>query len=36
MDVIRPTADFPGGFDLNIGDGILRARFRESLEKTRP
>jgi len=23
----------PGGFDLNIGDGIVRARFRESLKR---
>ena len=22
--------DYPGGFDLNIGDGIVRARFRDS------
>src|SRR5687767_14320661 len=32
IDVYPPSADFPGGFDLNIGDGILRARFRESLK----
>ncbi|NQT14211.1 MAG: CocE/NonD family hydrolase, partial [Planctomycetes bacterium] len=32
IDVYPPSADFPGGFDLNIGDGIVRARFRESLE----
>jgi putative CocE/NonD family hydrolase len=32
IDVYPPNPDFPGGFDLNIGDGILRARFRESLE----
>jgi putative CocE/NonD family hydrolase len=31
IDVYPPSADFPGGFDLNIGDGIARARFRESL-----
>ena len=31
VDVYPASADFPGGFDLNIGDGILRARFRESL-----
>ena len=24
IDVYPPSADFPGGFDLNIGDGILR------------
>ncbi|MEW4527624.1 CocE/NonD family hydrolase [Maioricimonas sp. JC845] len=33
IDVYPPSADWPGGFDLNIGDGIVRARFRESLEK---
>lgn len=33
IDVYPPSADFPGGFDLNIGDGIQRARFRESLAK---
>jgi putative CocE/NonD family hydrolase len=31
VDVYPPSADWPGGFDLNIGDGIVRARFRESL-----
>jgi len=33
IDVYPPSADYPGGFDLNIGDGIVRARFRESLEQ---
>jgi hypothetical protein len=33
IDVYPPSPDFPGGFDLNIGDGILRARFRDSLEE---
>ena len=32
IDVYPPSQDFPGGFDLNIGDGIVRARFRESLK----
>jgi hypothetical protein len=32
IDVYPHSPDFPGGFDLNIGDGILRARFRESLQ----
>ncbi len=32
IDVYPPSADWPGGFDLNIGDGIVRGRFRESLE----
>ncbi len=33
IDVYPPSADFPGGFDLNIGDGIARARFRDSLKE---
>ena len=33
IDVYPASADFPRGFDLNIGDGIVRARFRESLKK---
>jgi len=32
IDVYPPSADWAGGFDLNIGDGIIRGRFRESLE----
>ena len=32
IDVYPASQDFPGGFDLNIGDGILRMRFRESLK----
>ena len=32
IDVYPPNADFPGGFDLLLGDGILRTRFRESLK----
>jgi uncharacterized protein len=35
IDVYPPSPDFPGGFDLNIGDGICRARFRESLKHER-
>jgi putative CocE/NonD family hydrolase len=30
IDVYPPSADFPGGFDLNITDGIIRARYRDS------
>lgn len=30
IDVYPPSDDFPSGFDLNIGDGIQRARFRDS------
>ena len=33
LDVYPANEDFAGGFDLNITDGILRARFRESLDK---
>lgn len=33
LDVYPPSADWPGGFDLNIGDGIVRGRFRESLKQ---
>lgn len=28
IDVYPPSADFPDGFDLIIGDGIIRARYR--------
>ncbi len=31
VDVYPPSKDFPAGFDLNVNDGILRARYRESL-----
>ncbi|QDV18545.1 Cocaine esterase [Gimesia panareensis] len=33
VDVYPPSSDFPGGFDLNIGDGIIRTRFRDSLKE---
>jgi putative CocE/NonD family hydrolase len=33
IDVYPASPDFAGGFDLNIGDGIIRTRFRESLTK---
>jgi len=33
IDVHPPSPDFPGGIDMNIEDGIIRARFRNSLEK---
>jgi len=33
IDVYPASADFPGGFDLNIEDGIIRARFRDSLNE---
>jgi putative CocE/NonD family hydrolase len=31
IDVYPPSPEFPGGFDLNLSDGILRARYRDSL-----
>jgi putative CocE/NonD family hydrolase len=31
VDVSPPNADYPLGFDLNIGDAIKRARYRDSL-----
>jgi len=33
IDVHPPSPDFPGGIDMNLEDGIIRARFRNSLEK---
>jgi uncharacterized protein len=33
IDVYPPSADFPGGFDLNLEDGIIRARFRDTLKE---
>jgi putative CocE/NonD family hydrolase len=33
VDVYPPTADFPAGVDLNVADSIVRARYRDSLEK---
>jgi hypothetical protein len=33
VDVCPPNEDYPQGFDLNITDGIMRARFRNSWEK---
>jgi predicted acyl esterase len=32
VDVYPPSEDFPGGFDLGVKDGIIRARYRNSLE----
>ncbi len=32
VDVYPPNEDYPEGFDLNITDGILRARYRDSRE----
>jgi putative CocE/NonD family hydrolase len=33
VDVYPPNPDYPSGFELNIGDSIVRARYRDSLEK---
>jgi uncharacterized protein len=33
IDEIPPNADYPLGFDLNLGDSIVRARYRESLDE---
>jgi putative CocE/NonD family hydrolase len=33
LDVYPPNPDYPSGFELNIGDSIIRARYRDSLEK---
>jgi len=33
VDVYPPNNDFPDGVDLNIADSIVRARYRNSLEK---
>jgi putative CocE/NonD family hydrolase len=33
VDVYPPSPAFPAGFDLNIADGIQRARYRNSLER---
>lgn len=30
IDVCPPNEDYPEGYDLNIGDSILRARYRDS------
>jgi putative CocE/NonD family hydrolase len=36
IDEIPPNADYPLGFDLNIGDSILRARYREGNDHQAP
>jgi len=33
IDIYPPNADFPNGLALNIADGIVRARYRESRAK---
>jgi uncharacterized protein len=34
LDVYPRNADYPLGFDLNIGDSITRMRYRDSLERS--
>lgn len=36
IDVYPPTRDYPRGFAMNLTDGILRARYRNSWEKPEP
>jgi hypothetical protein len=33
VDVYPPSKDFPQGFDMNLCDGIIRARYRNSTER---
>jgi putative CocE/NonD family hydrolase len=33
LDVYPPSRDYPSGFDMNLTDGIIRARYRNSSEK---
>ena len=33
IDSYPPSPDYPQGFDMNITDGIIRARYRDSFEK---
>jgi putative CocE/NonD family hydrolase len=32
IDEVPPNPDYPLGFDLNLGDSIMRARYREGLD----
>jgi len=36
IDEVPPNPDYPLGFDLNIGDSILRARYRDGLDHQAP
>jgi putative CocE/NonD family hydrolase len=36
IDVYPPSKDYPLGFDLNVGDSILRMRYRDSIETASP
>lgn len=33
VDVYPPSKDYPNGLELNVADGLVRARYRDSLEK---
>ena len=33
LDIYPPCEDYPDGFDMNISDSIMRARFRDSWEE---
>ena len=33
LDVHPASPDYPEGFDMNIGDGIIRTRFRDTLRR---
>lgn len=33
VDVYSPNDDYPAGYDMNLVDGIIRARYRESFER---
>lgn len=35
VDVYPPNRDYPSGVDLNVGDSIVRARYRESLKSAK-
>jgi putative CocE/NonD family hydrolase len=35
LDVYPPSPDYPEGYALNLTDGILRAKFRDSWEETK-
>jgi uncharacterized protein len=36
IDEVPPNPDYPLGFDLNLGDSILRARYRDGLDHQAP
>jgi putative CocE/NonD family hydrolase len=36
IDVYPPNADYPGGYAMNLTEGILRTRYRDSWERPAP